>query len=107
MALPSPLPSCARSSPFKSRVESGTPGTGVLVPASIRGEFACSRKSSVTLAPDRPPQFARLLKAAEADARAGVKVRTLVLVLTAMMGRATPSVLYSRAWLVRWRDAIG
>src|SRR2546426_3111674 len=64
MALPSPLPSCARGCPSRSRVESGTPGTGVLVPASIRGELACSRKSSVVLL--ETSQFARILKAAEA-----------------------------------------
>src|SRR5438093_340287 len=62
MALPSPLPSCARGCPSRSRVESGTPGTGVLVPASIRGELACSRKSSVVLL--ETSQFARILKAA-------------------------------------------
>src|SRR3989442_12987030 len=98
MALPSPLPSRARDCPSRSRVESGTPGTGVLVPASIRGELACSRKSSVVLV--ETSQLARILKAAEAEARAGVKVRTLVVVLTAVVGGGTPSLLYSSTWLV-------
>src|SRR5881409_3366286 len=98
IALPSPLPSCTRGWPSRSRVDGGTPGGGVLVPASIRGELACSRKSSVVLV--EVPQFARTLKAAEADARAGVKVRTLVVVLTAVIVRATPSLLYSSFWLV-------
>src|SRR2546426_7587485 len=98
MALLSPLPSCARGHPFRSRMESGTPGTGVLVPASIRGELACSRKSSVVSV--ETSQFARILKAAEAEARAGVKVRTLVVVLTAVVVRATPAVLYSSTWVV-------
>src|SRR5438093_11827194 len=98
MALPSPLAACARGHRFRSRMESGTPGPGVLVPASIRGELACSRKSSVVLV--ETSQLARILKAAEAEARAGVKVRTLVVVLMAVMVRATPSLLYSSTWLV-------
>src|SRR5437867_10633608 len=98
MAEPSSLPSCIRGWPSRSSVEGGTPGGGVLVPASIRREVDCSRKSSAVSLD--VPQFARTLKAAEAAVRAGVKVRMLLEVLTAVIVRGTPSLLYSSFWLV-------
>src|SRR6267143_1812689 len=100
VAVPSALPSLMRAQPSRSRVGSVTPG-GVLVPASITGESDRSRKSSVVLGLGEAPQFASTLKAAEVAARAGVKVRTLVVLLMAVMVRATPSLLYSSFWLVR------
>src|SRR5262245_45959552 len=98
VAEPSPLPSCIRGLPSRSSVEGGTPGGGVLVPVSIRGEVGCRRKSSAVSLD--VPQFARTLKATEAAVRAGVKVRVLLEVLMAVMVRGTPSLLYSSFWLV-------
>ena len=98
MAVPSLLPSCTRGWPSRSRAERVTPGAGVLVPASMRGELDVNRKSSVVFV--EAPQFARILNACEAAGRAGVKVRTLVLVLMAVRVRGTPSLLYSSTWLV-------
>ena len=92
------MPSWTRGRPSRSSVETGTPGAAWLVPASMTGEVDCNRKSSATLV--EAPQLARSLNACEAAGRAGVKVRTLVLVFTAVMVRPTPSLSYSSTWLV-------